>query len=196
MDATCTQVVVRAVSQAPVQLWQRCPQSRCSCGSGAPSPGAAAAAVPPVPVQLRQRCPQSRCRCGSGGRSPGADAPIAARDLRQLWRDRIRDLLVLRVDVAAELEPIGEALPRSSSRPPVRRLFGAALCAHAEGSRASGQLARRMHASVTVGSGRTHTHACRVTIAQGRRRSARTCELGQARHAGANSPASVQVWRG
>ena len=174
MEATDTQVVGRGVSPAPVQLWQRWAQSRCKCGSAGPSPGADVRAVGAVPVQMR---------------------PMAATDLRQLWRDRIRNLLILRVYVAAELEPIGEALPRSLSRPPVRQLFGAALCAHAEVYQASVQLARRMHASVPAGSGRTHTHG-RVTVARGRRGSARARESGQARRAGANSPVSVQVWRG
>ena len=40
---------VAGVSPVPVQMWQRCAQSRCRCGSGTPSPGADVAAVRPVP---------------------------------------------------------------------------------------------------------------------------------------------------
>ena len=51
------------VGAVPVQMWQRCAQSRCICGSGEPSPGADVAAVRAVPVQMWQRRAQSRCRC-------------------------------------------------------------------------------------------------------------------------------------
>ncbi len=174
--ATGTQVVGRGVSPATVQLWQRCPHSRCKCGSAEPSPGAEVRAVGAVPVQMR---------------------PMAATDLRQLWRDRIRDLLILRVYVAAELEPIGEALPRSSSRPPTGSAIIRRCAVRACRSAPSECSACASHARIGPGGQRAHAHAWpRDGRARTTRKGARARESGQARRAGASSPVSAQVWRG
>jgi hypothetical protein len=57
---TAVRTAAPVASPDPVQMWQRRDQSRCSCGSNAPGPGADVGGASPIPVQVWQRRAQSR----------------------------------------------------------------------------------------------------------------------------------------
>ena len=57
---TAVRTATPVASPDPVQMWQRRDQSRCSCGSNAPGPGADVGVASPIPVQVWQRRAQSR----------------------------------------------------------------------------------------------------------------------------------------